>query len=56
MADARKQLKEKICPVCGKKYIFRDHWAYKILKDEHVTNYCSWSCMRKTEKENGRVP
>lgn len=56
MADARKQLKEKTCQVCGKTFIFRDNWAYKILKDKHVTNYCSWSCMRKVEKENGRAP
>ena len=56
MADAKKQLKEKTCPMCGKTFIFREHWAYKIIKDTHVTNYCSWTCMRKVEKENGMAP
>ena len=55
MADARKQLKEKICPVCGRRYIIRNHWAYKIVKDTHVTNYCSWTCMRKVEKGEARI-
>lgn len=57
MTKARTQLEERICPECGKNYIFRDHWAYKIIKDKRVVNYCSWNCMRKNErrKENGRT-
>ena len=54
MANVQKQLKEKICPVCGKNYIFRDNWAYKIMYREkwgfRSESYCSWSCMRKAEK------
>ena len=29
MADAKKQLKEKTCPMCGKTYIFREHYVKK---------------------------
>lgn len=54
MADATKQLKEKKCPVCGRTYIFRDCWAYKKTYGDHVTNYCSWSCLRKAEEREGR--
>ena len=50
MTKARTQLEERICPECGKSFIFRDHWAYKIIKDKRVVNYCSWNCMRKNEK------
>lgn len=52
MANVQKQLKEKTCPVCGKNYIFRDFWAYKITYGKRWTiSYCSWSCMRKAEKD-----
>lgn len=50
MSNPKNQLVEKICPECGRKFIFRDHWAYKLMKDHHVVNYCSWNCKRKNEK------
>lgn len=50
MAQTKAQLEERICPECGRNFIFRDHWAYKLMKDRHVVNYCSWNCMRKNEK------
>lgn len=53
MADATKQLREKKCPMCGKRYIFHDYWAYKIVSGTRVESYCSWSCMRKAEREKG---
>ena len=53
MTKARTQLEERICPECGKNFIFRDHWAYKIVKDKRVVNYCSWTCMRKNERRGG---
>lgn len=51
MADATKQLKEKTCPMCGKNFIFRNEWAYKTRYGDHVTNYCSWTCLRKRQAE-----
>ena len=54
MSNPKKQLQEKKCPVCGRGYIFRDCWAYKKTYGDHVTNYCSWSCMRKAEAEEER--
>ena len=56
MTKARTQLEERICPECGKSFIFRDHWAYKIIKDKRVVNYCSWNCMRKNKRRaDGRT-
>ena len=52
MTKARTQLEERICPECGKSFIFRDHWAYKLIIDHKVVNYCSWTCKRKNEKGN----
>ena len=51
MADQTKQLREKICPMCGKTFIFRDNWAYKMTDGYHVQAFCSWTCLRKKEKE-----
>lgn len=51
MANVQKQLKEKTCPVCGKNFIFHDYWAYKITYGTRVESFCSWTCMRKVEKE-----
>lgn len=50
MAKVINQLEERICPECGKAFIFRDYWAYKVKKGQHVVNYCSWICMRKNER------
>ena len=57
MAKKKNQLEERICPECGRRFIFRDHWAYKLIIDHKVVNYCSWTCKRKNErrKENGRT-
>ena len=50
MTKARTQLEERICPECGKAFIFRDHWTYKKITNHQTVNYCSWTCMRKSEK------
>ena len=50
MSNPKNQLVEKICPECGKKFIFRDHWTYKKIINHQTVNYCSWNCMRKNEK------
>lgn len=39
------------CPVCGKEFAVYDwaHWAYK---QKHTKKcICSWSCLRKAEKD-----
>ena len=51
MEKKKNQLVEKICPMCGKAYIFRDKWAYKRIENDHVVNYCSWTCFRKRERK-----
>ena len=43
----------KICNTCGREIsiLHPDHWAYK-RKLGHVNIFwCSWSCLRKAEKE-----
>ena len=50
MSNPKNQLVEKICPECGRKFIFRDHWTYKKIINHQTVNYCSWNCMRKNEK------
>ncbi len=50
MAKENNQLDERICPECGRAFIFRDQWAYKLIKNKRVVNYCSWTCMRKNER------
>ena len=48
------------CPICGKKYIPTLDWYWKIgsynaytadSSDKRTVNVCSYSCMRKWEKE-----
>ena len=56
MAKEKNQLDERVCPECGKSFIFRDQWAYKLIKNKRVVNYCSWNCMRKNERRaDGRT-
>lgn len=59
MANERKQLREKKCPECGRVFIYRDYWTYKKTYGDHITAFCSWTCMRKREakeqaKKKGR--
>lgn len=46
MADAKNQLKERRCQLCGKPFIFRDHYAWKVKMDGHVKVLCSYTCYR----------
>ena len=55
MAKEKNQLDERICPECGRAFIFRDQWAYKLIKNKRVVNYCSWTCMRKNERNGEGV-
>lgn len=53
--EKRKNMKEVqygkdfICPCCGKSFwtSYMEGWAYKVNK----IPYCSYTCMRKAEKE-----
>ena len=41
------------CPVCGETFFYDPEHAWKIGKtDYHSKKVCSYSCMRKWEKEN----
>ncbi len=45
---------EKLCPVCGRRYILRckSEWAYVSCRGlTHQIFFCSWKCMRRHEKE-----
>ena len=49
----------KQCPVCGKDFWLSDAsmWSYKKPrrgknKSMHPLYFCSWTCMRKWEKDN----
>lgn len=39
------------CPVCGKEFAVYDwsEWAYKLKTNKKCV--CSWSCLRKSEKD-----
>ena len=54
------------CPICGKLFWCDnlDMWAYKHgyrsretgkINPAHVVIFCSYGCMRRREKENGKV-
>lgn len=44
---------ERACPVCGKKFSPLPDHALKIGKEGSRRLVCSYSCMRKWEKEHG---
>lgn len=46
-------LRFKKCPVCGNliTVIWPHLWAYKRKNVNKTVYYCSWKCLRKTEKE-----
>ena len=53
----KKQLREEKCPMCGKLFYPLGDWAYSISSrgkagDKCRRFVCSWSCMRKHEKEH----
>ena len=40
------------CKECGKKFFANDDYVYKHKRGPHDAKwFCSWSCMRKYEKE-----
>jgi len=46
-------LDEKTCPVCGKKFICMNltGWTYRVKFRGVRYTLCSYTCMRKLEKE-----
>ena len=45
----------RTCANCGKEFIIQspDDYAYKRYKSRCYVAYCSWSCMRASEKKTG---
>ena len=45
--------KDKICPVCGKKFImYSSQWVYKRFYIDAELVFCSWKCLRAWEKDH----
>lgn len=44
---------ERECSVCRKKFIMYPDWAFKQSFKSREKVFCSWSCMRKWEKNRG---
>ena len=40
------------CPICGKEFHPEPEHAWKIGNDKKGKTVCSYTCMRKWEKEN----
>lgn len=51
--DCFDYFQNRTCPVCGKKFTVTSpgEWAYKGYYNEHYKLVCSWSCVRKRERE-----
>ena len=48
--DLKYTYKEKTCPICGKLFITHDEWGYTRYSKGRKRFYCSWGCLRKSEK------
>ena len=46
---------KKTCPVCGLEFIPAPMHSYKVGNSAHNKLVCSYSCMRKWEKEHGQT-
>ena len=44
--------KERSCPICGKMFISHDDWAYKRYVKGRQQRFCSWHCLRASEKQD----
>ena len=49
------QVETAKCPVCGKKFTPAPQHCLKIGEGTHAPLVCSYSCMRKWEKENAYI-
>lgn len=50
---------DMVCPVCGKEFLLTSYeWVYRIKvgNKSNITRYiCSWKCLRRWEREHGKV-
>lgn len=46
---------KKTCPVCGEKFYPAPMHSYKVGNSAHNKLVCSYSCMRKYEREHGHT-
>lgn len=45
----------RVCPICSKEFAKQsDKWIYAIVYRGKKYVFCSWTCMRKWEEENGK--
>lgn len=44
------------CPICGKVFSYTGNWVYKMHKRGGYVLFCSWTCMRRAEKEGLKRP
>lgn len=42
------------CKTCGKKFISKPHYLYKISKKNHTSYYCGYNCYRKAGGDSGK--
>ena len=51
LSDLKQTYREKTCPVCGKLFITHgEEWGYTGYSKGRKKFYCSWGCLRKSEK------
>lgn len=44
--------KEAYCPICGKEFLPHEDWAYKRYVKGRQQRFCSWHCLRESEKRD----
>lgn len=43
--------KEQTCPICGKEFLPHEDWGYKRYVYGREKRFCSWHCLRASEKQ-----
>lgn len=48
----------RVCPVCGKEFVYKPYWTYRLKIKGAIVAYCSYTCYRKiqTTKSYETVP
>lgn len=44
--------KEAYCPICGKEFLPHEDWGYKRYVKGRQMRFCSWHCLRASEKKD----
>ena len=59
MKDKNRELsqtfKEAYCPICGKEFLPHEDWAYRRYVKGREKRFCSWHCLRASEKQDKSV-